>query len=382
MREGNSAMFGKLYEMKPDVVSRWASAENPDGLKGEGGKKRNGRKGSAWFTLEDGQTAVLAHAENTSGMVRRIWSTINDTRSEILRGVILEMFWDGADKPAVSAPIGDFFCHGPGRMARFENALFSSGEGRNFNCCIPMPFKTGMKIQVRNESGYQVKYFYYDVDYTLGDKWKENTMYFHSYFNRMNPTKMREDFELLPYIEGSGRFLGTNIGVRCDTERYFKAWWGEGEVKMYLDGDTDYPTICGTGVEDYVSTAWGQDYFCNMYHGSQTYDNENMIIGCYRLHIPDPVYFHESARITIQQIGGIDTDDELNKALMQFNIATKGYEYISVDGHSIDFIKIDGRIVRPELFERQDDWSCCSYFYYDSPTSKLPEYSTAIGVIR
>ena len=378
-------MLDALYEMKPEIESRWASAENPDAQRGGGGKKRNGRKGAAWFTLEAGQTAVLAHAENTSGMIRRIWATVDNIRkkssSEVLRGLVLEIFWDGAEKPAVSAPIGDFFCHGPGRMARFENAFFSSPEGRNFNCCIPMPFRTGMKVQVRNESGCRVQYFYYDVDFTLGDVWNENTMYFHSFFNRKNPTVMRQDFELLPRLAGKGRFLGVNLGIRCDTERYFKAWWGEGEVKVYLDGDTDYPTLCGTGVEDYVSTAWGQDYYCNRYHGSQLYDTQKMEIGCYRLHVPDPIFFHENIRVTIQQIGGIDTDDELHKSLMQYKKDTKGCVYTSVDGHSIDFKALDPEVVRPELFEREDDWSCCTYFYYAQPVSALPVYSAQAGML-
>lgn len=374
-------MYESLYQMQSGVYSRWASAENPDAMPASGGKARNGRKGSAWFTLEAGQTAVLAYAENTSGIIRRIWMTINRQEPKFLRGVVMEIFWDGKEKPAVSAPIGDFFCHGPGRMAVFENLFFSSPEGRSFNCCVPMPFRTGMRVQVKNESDEAVKYFYYDVDFTIGDYFSESTLYFHSFFNRENPTRMRRDFELLPHINGSGRFLGVNLGIRCNMDRYFSAWWGEGEVKVYLDGDRDYPTLCGTGVEDYVSTAWGQDYYCNQYHGSQLYDKEKMEIGCYRLHIPDPIYFHKSIRITIQQIGGIDTDDELNKAKMQFNVDTGKYTYTSVNGNIIDFTAIDPKIVRPELFEREDDWSCCTYFYYNSPVSDLPEYNVQQGLI-
>lgn len=370
-------MFGeKLYEMQPDVHTRWASYENPAGEKGAGGKARNGRKGAAWFTLEEGEAVTLAQAEGTSGMIRRIWITMNNRSKEALRGVILEIYWDGARTPAVHAPIGDFFCHGIGRMAVVKNALFSSPEGRNFNCFIPMPFRSGMKVVVKNESGQQVKHFYYDVDYTLGDAVDEKTMYFHCWFNRENPTTMKKDFELLPYLQGSGRYLGVNLGIRCDTDRYFQTWWGEGEVKVYLDGDKEYPTLCGTGVEDYVATAWGQDYYYDLYHGSQIYDTENMEIGCYRLHIPDPIFFHENIRVTIQQIGGIDTDDELNKAKFHFNEITKGYRYTSVNGGKIDFPKIDGTNVLPELFEREDDWSCCTYFYYDRAENDLPVLET------
>lgn len=365
----------KLYEMKPGVETRWASGENRDGKKGAGGMAENGRKGAAWFTLEDGEDAVLAHAENTGGMIRRIWITINERDWATLRGTIIEMYWDGEEKPAVSAPIGDFFCHGIGKMAVLKNALFSSPEGRNFNCFIPMPFKTGMKILVKNRSGRQIKHFYYDVEYTLGDSWKEDTLYFHGFFNRQNKTSLGKDFEILPYLEGRGRYLGVNLGIICDTDNYFKAWWGEGEVKVYLDGDREYPTLCGTGVEDYVASAWGQDYYCDLYHGSQIYDEENMEVACYRLHIPDPVYFHENIKVTVQQIGGIDTNDELNKARFHFNQLTTGFHYRSIKGHDINFPAVDGSVVLPELFEREDDWSCCTWFYYEKPVSCLPALS-------
>ncbi len=186
----------KLYTIKPYIQTRWASHENPFGIKGEGGKARNGRKGAAWFTLEDGQDAVLAQVKNSSGMIRRIWITINIRTWETLRGTIIEMYWDNADTPAVSCPIGDFFCHGIGRMAVFKNCLFSSPEGRNFTCYIPMPFKTGMKILVKNRSGQQIKHFYYDVDYTLGDILDSDSLYFHSWFNRENPTQICRDWNL------------------------------------------------------------------------------------------------------------------------------------------------------------------------------------------
>ena len=362
----------KLFKFEEGVVSRWASYENPDGAKGAGGTVRNGRKGAPWFTLNPGESRVLAHAENTSGIIRRMWITISDQTPETLRGIKLEMFWDNSEKPAVSVPFGDFFCVGLGKVATFKNALFSNPEGRNFSTYIPMPFKTGMKILVTNESSVTIKHFYYDIDYTLGDKFTEDTLYFHAFFNRENPTHMKKDFELLPYIEGKGRFLGTNMGVRCNKKLYSDTWWGEGEFKAYIDGDTDYPTICGTGVEDYIGTAWGQDYYYDLYHGSQIYDKENMEIACYRFHIPDPIYFHDNIRVTIQQIGGIDTNDEPNKAKFYFYETTTGYEYESVNGGKINFPEIDGKNVMPELFEREDDWSCCTYFYFERPENDLP----------
>ena len=116
----------KLFKFEEGVVSRWASHENPDGAKGAGGTVRNGRKGAPWFTLNPGESRVLAHAENTSGIIRRMWITISDQTPETLRGIKLEMFWDNSEKPAVSVPFGDFFCVGLGKVATFKNALFSN----------------------------------------------------------------------------------------------------------------------------------------------------------------------------------------------------------------------------------------------------------------
>ena len=283
------------------------------------------------------------------------------------------MFWDNSEKPAVSVPFGDFFCVGLGKVATFKNALFSNPEGRNFSTYIPMPFKTGMIILVTNESSVTIKHFYYDIDYTLGDKFTEDTLYFHAFFNRENPTHMKKDFELLPYIEGKGRFLGTNMGVRCNKKLYSDTWWGEGEFKAYIDGDTDYPTICGTGVEDYIGTAWGQDYYYDLYCGCPVYDKENMELCCYRFHIPDPIYFNSNFKATMQQIGGVDRDDYFHHAQLLYKNKIANNQVISVDGDPIDFADIPMLNGIPLLFEREDDWSCCTYFYLDKPENNLPE---------
>src|SRR5215203_4801872 len=129
-----------LYEMQ-DLETRWASPENPVGEKGRAGVAGGGRKGSPTVPIKAGASVVLAEAKNTSGTVRRIWMTMPDRSPQMLRGLRLEMFWDGAATPAVSAPVGDFFGVGLGQMAQFESALFSNPEGRSLNCFVPMPFR-------------------------------------------------------------------------------------------------------------------------------------------------------------------------------------------------------------------------------------------------
>lgn len=236
-----------LYTLPKNIQTRWASPENWDGAKGAAGQALNGRKGSPCFAMKAGEQKVLAQAENTSGTVRRIWITINDRSPRMLRGLRLDMFWDGADRPAVSAPLGDFFGQGLGRCVAFQSALFSNPEGRSFNCCVPMPFCTGMKIVVTNESGTDLRMFYFDVNYTLGDEHGPDTLYLHAHWRRERPTTLKRDYEFLPQVSGRGRFLGVNVGVTADKETYVNSWWGEGECKIYLDGDREFPTLCGGG---------------------------------------------------------------------------------------------------------------------------------------
>jgi len=360
----NGATLDSLHKIPAGIKTRWASAENFKGEKGQGGKANGGRKGSPCFPMKAGEKKVLADVTGTSGMVRRIWITIRDRSPEMLRGIRIDMYWDGADKPAVSVPIGDLFCHGLARMATFQNALFSSPEGRSFNCYIPMPFKTGMKIVATNECNKDLSMFFYDVDYTLGDEFDEDTLYFHAHWRRENPTTIQQDYELLPRVTGKGRYLGVNIGVIPDTKRYVRTWWGEGEVKIYLDGDDEYPTLCGTGTEDYIGTGWGQGQYANLYQGCHVADTEKFQYCFYRLHVPDPVYFREDCRVTMQQIGCYNP--ELRKQLGEIGDPI----YIAGPGLVEENMSPDAP---PHLFEREDDWSSCAYFYLDQPTSNLPE---------
>lgn len=351
-----------LYEMPRGVETRWASPENPGGERGRGAQANAGRKGRPSIPVKAGEQVTLAEVRGSSGAVRRIWATISDRGPAMLRGLRMEIFWDGARQPAVSAPWGDFFGAGLGRMPRFDAALFSNPEGRSFNCFVPMPFRSGMKIVLTNESGADLRSLYYDVDYTLGDRHGPDMLYFHAHWRRENPTRMQRDYELLPQVKGRGRFLGVNAGVIADRERYLDSWWGEGEVKVYLDGDDGLPTLAGTGTEDYIGTAWGQGHYFTPYQGCHIADREKMQYGFYRYHVPDPVWFSREARVTIQQIGYAGKG-----ALAKFPGAVRraGKEMPEMERTA------EG------LFERQDDWSSCAYFYLDRPENGLPPLAPA-----
>ena len=349
-----------LFELPDGVESRWASPENPKGEKGRAGLSNSGRKGSPTVSIKAGESRVLAESSGSSGTIRRIWMTFGDRSPRMLRSLRIEMYWDGASKPAVSAPLGDFFGVGLGQTAAFQSALFANPEGRSFNCFVPMPFKSGMRIVVTNDSTRNIDNLYYDVDYTLGDRHGVNTLYFHAFFRRENPTHLQKDYEILPRVEGKGRYLGANVGVVVNHTKYFSNWWGEGEVKIFLDGDQRFPTISGTGTEDYIGAGWGEGKFINAYSGSSVADEKNSRWCFYRYHIPDPIYFHTDVRVTIQQIGylGSPGKEEIRAAGGKLYQAGPGLSEMDTS--------------KGGIFEREDDWSSCAYFYLDRPESGLP----------
>jgi hypothetical protein len=361
------SLYGQeLYQMPTEIHTRWASPENPNALKGKGGLENYGRKGRASVRLPSKDTLVLAfESEGVSGTIRRIWMTIREKDRKMLLGLKLNIYWDGAEKPAVSAPIGYFFGMGLGEMYSFESAFFSNPEGRSFNSFVPMPFKNGMKILLINETDRLQSSIFYDVDYTIGDQHGDDMLYFHAFYRREDSTELRRDYEILPGLEGTGRFLGMHIGVEANQEVFLDSWWGEGEVKIYLDGDNENPTLCGTGTEDYVGTAWGQGNYNHLYQGSPFTDQENMRFCFYRYHLPDPVYFYSSIRITIHQIGCCMNENFKEKFKQNGTVL---YE----TGNSTDPADPDN--FKGWLFERYgDDWSSCVYFYLDQPISNLPE---------
>jgi len=356
----SSSFAQSLYEMPTGVEPRWASPENPTGAKGAGGTVNGGRKGAPTIAIKAGESKVLAEAKNTSGTIRRIWMTFWDRSPQMLRSLKIEMFWDGATKPAVSAPLGDFFGIGLGQTTQFQSVFFSNPEGRSFNAIIPMPFKTGMRIVMTNESKNDLPELFYDVEYTIGDKHPANALYFHAYYRRENPTVLQKDYEILPQITGKGRYLGANIGVIVNTKEYFNTWWGEGEVKMFLDGDRALPTIVGTGTEDYIGTAWGQGAFAHLYQGSPVADEKTMRWSFYRYHVTDPIYFYRDIRITMQQIGYLAEHSRPPLIENKRTLYRAGAGRVPMD------MTKDGK------FERSDDWSSTVYFYLDKPTNNLP----------
>ncbi len=364
----------ELYEMQKDKENKWVSFENSSGDKGKGGMENRTAKGHAFDIVKAGASIDLINIKG-SGTIKRMWMTFSDRSPEMLRALKIEMFWDGSDKPAVSAPIGDFFGVGLGQRVPFESALLSDPEGRSFNCIIPMPFKTGARIIFTNESSKDLVALFYDVD-ILMESHEESMLYFHAYWNRENKTALGKDFQILPKVEGKGKFLGCNIGVDSDPS-YEKTWFGEGEVKMYLDKDTKFPTLVGTGTEDYIGTAYGQGTFAHQYQGCTVANLEKSEFAFYRFHIPDPIYFYSDIQVEIQQIGGAMKAKV--KELKDNGASLKPISIHNDDGFN-KLLEMPKKIdlSDPTLpngwtnFYRQDDVSATAYFYLDKPSNNLP----------
>jgi hypothetical protein len=298
--------------------------------------------------------------------------TINDRSPEMLQRLKLEMFWDGASDPAVSAPLGDFFGVALGLRAPFECALFSDPEGRSFNCFIPMPFRTSARVTLTNESDQDLALLFYDIDLLLAEEHTPEMLYFHAHWRREAPNALGEEYVILPKTAGSGRFLGCNIGVIANPV-YDGAWWGEGEVKLRL-GEDEFPTLVGTGTEDYIGTGWGQGIYAGRTQGCLIADKEARSWCFYRYHIDDPVYFDGACQVSIQTIGG---DGKAKVVELQKNGAP--LIPVSIDmGTPGDFHKLMDLpqpidLASEEIptgwcnFWRQDDWSSTAYYYLDQP---------------
>jgi hypothetical protein len=358
-----------LYVKEPGSVSRWASFENPLGEKGKAAQTNGGAKGRACQPVPAGDSVTLMDVQG-SGIINRIWMTHSAFSSNVMmRSLRIDMYWDGEAKPAVSAPLGDFFGASLGRAVKFESAVLSNPEGRSFVSYFQMPFLKGAKVVLTNESEKKLDALFYDIAYTLCPLDPEKTLYFHAFWNRENPTKLGQNYSILPKLSGEGKFIGSAVGVQADPG-YGQTWFGEGEFKVYLDGDGEYPTICGTGTEDYIGSAWGMDHFYHRTQGCLLFNRAAGIYSFYRFHLEDSISFHQDIKVQIQVMGGAGRDDMLkclDKGLPVKIVHREGDEQLSDKEFMLSKPSFDGG-----CFLRVDDYSSTAYFYYDKPSSELP----------
>ena len=295
--------------------------ENKTGEKGKGGAAESGtgsncarELGKGWkispsCMIPPHERFVMAEHAGM-GAIEHIWMTCCNKN---WRDLILRIYWDGEESPSVECPVGDFFASGlQGEFAQISSLAVCVNPGSAFNCYWEMPFRKGCRMTLENRSEEDVTY-YYQIDYILTAV-PEECAYFHAQFRRVNPLPYKEVYPLLDGVRGQGHYVGTYMtwGVHNN------GWWGEGEIKFYLDGDSEYPTICGTGTEDYFCGSYDfenpvthdrYEVFTTPYVGlhqvilPDTLYKSQMRFGMYRWHIQDPIRFDENLRVTIQALG-------------------------------------------------------------------------------
>ena len=334
------------------------SAENPRGERGRGGTAGSGRKGSPAIWLEARATATIADIDGP-GVVRHMWFTIPPMRPELMRSVLIHVFYEGASKPSISTPLLDFCGLALGRPAHHDSAFTVSPEGRGFINLMPMPFRRHLRIEIENGSDARLR-LYYQLTCTREEVAAE-AGYLHAQFRRESPTTLGRDYVILDGLRGPGRYLGTVVGIRVIDPG---TWYGEGEVKIYLDGDDELPTICGTGLEDYVGTAWGMGSFHTQFSGVPIVvevpgrpQNMPEFVSFYRWHVVDPIVFEHDCRVTIQQIGA-------NRFLIGEEAQALRYEQTNPPATALG---PRGGFAAVGLYERVDDYSSTAFVYCAEP---------------
>jgi Protein of unknown function (DUF2961) len=342
---GIDVNMDNLYRVS-NAKSRSISPENFTGAKGEAGKATTGtgagaarELGQGWklspsVVIKSKTTFTLATIESP-GCIKHIWMTpTGNWRNEILR-----IYWDDETAPSVEVPIGDFFCMGWRQYAPLQSLAVVVNPGSAFNCYWSMPFHKKCRITMENIADEDMV-LYYQVDYILTDV-PSDAAYFHAQFRRVNPLPFKQNYVLVDGIKGKGQYVGTYLAYGS----HHNGWWGEGEIKFYMDGDTQYPTICGTGTEDYFCGSYDFDTrkksaegvetsayteFCSPYSGlpqvirGDGHYNIEQRFGLYRWHITDPVRFENNLKVTLQDLGWHTNGRYLP---LQDDISSVGYWY-------------------------------------------------------
>jgi len=292
-----------------DAVTRSISAENPTGAVGGGAKEApdadnpGSLLGQGWkirpcITLDPGTTTTLADIAGP-GVIQHIWITV---RPEAYRSCILRMYWDGEKMPSIEVPLGDFFANVHGLRYNVLSLPVAVNPSGGFNSYWPLPFRKQARITIENQYWEPIQGFFYQITYAMGQVAAE-AAYLHAQWRRNVTTREYPEHVLLDGVRGQGHYVGT---VMAWTQ-FSNGWWGEGEIKFYIDGDGQFPTICGTGTEDYFCGAWGfGDTFSAPFTGYPLWRKEPGEVprhGLYRWHIMDPIRFQKDLKVTMQALG-------------------------------------------------------------------------------
>jgi hypothetical protein len=311
MSLGNLSLLSK-------AKTRSISAENFRGERGKGGMATSGTGEKAGRELGQGwklspsvkieKKTIFTMAEiDGPGAIQHIWMAPLGT----WRQIIMRVYWDDEKEPSVEVPVGDFFGNGWGSFAQISSLPVAVNPAGAFNCYWEMPFRKSCKFTMENIGESDVT-LYYQVAYTLTDV-PSDIGYFHAQFRRVNPLPFKSVYTILDGVKGWGHYVGTYVAWGMNNG----GWWGEGEIKFFLDGDDKFPTICGTGTEDYFCGSYGFENpvthqyqeFASPYAGlaqvirpDGVYRSQERV-GLYRWHVMDPVRFERDLKVTIQALG-------------------------------------------------------------------------------
>lgn len=342
--------LGSIMKLS-DAKTRMVSAENVYGKKGQGGMALVSDEpqddvvaiGQDWRRREASRDlgqkwkvrpCIYLPAESTScimdvagpGVIQHIWITVNN---KLHRDLILRIYWDGQEHPSVEAPLGDFFCT-TWRTNAAVNALpINVNPTNGLNCYFPMPFRKHARITIENRSPEEQRGFFYAITYAETAV-ADDDAYFHAQFRRTNPLPYKEDYLIVDGIEGKGQYVGTYMAWQQNNH----GWWGEGEIKFFMDGDGEFPTLCGTGTEDYFGGAWcfHKNFsapFLGYHEGNPHKAQAGDRHGLYRFHVMDPVRFEKDLRVTMQAIGWRSEGRYLP---LQDDISSVAYWYQTMPG--------------------------------------------------
>ena len=339
--------LGNLPTLSP-ARSRSISPENVTGEKGKGGMATEGTGANAardlgrgWkispsIRIKPAEERELANIEGP-GAIQQIWMTPTGN----WRWSIIRFYWDDATVPSVECPVGDFFACGWGKFAQVSSLAVCVNPGSAFNCYWLMPFRKRCRITMQNLDEKEMT-LYYQINYTLTDV-PEDMAYFHAQFRRVNPLPYKEVYTIADNIQGNGHYVGTYIAWGVNNN----GWWGEGEIKFYMDGDSEWATIVGTGTEDYFCGSYDFDVRRKNEHGVEVVEYQEFTtpyaglsqvirgdghyqvqqrFGMYRWHIADPIRFERDLRVTIQALGWRTTGRYMP---LQDDIASVAYWYQS-----------------------------------------------------
>lgn len=321
-----------------DAVSGRVSSNNPDPWSNSDNR---------W--VKPGETLTIADLKGP-GVIRHIWFTFAEAAPSWLSNqgaadpseIVLRIYWDNADRPAVECPLGDFFAAGFGKRAEIQSVPVMVQGGDSYNCFWPMPYHSAARITLENQGSRPLAALYYQIDYTSEPSLPKDALYFCASYRQEFPARAGTDY-VIADITGRGHYVGTVMSVRSRSPE----WFGEGDDKFYIDG-AQTPTMTGTGTEDYFLNAWGMEKGCYPYNGVTILDGWLGDLGntgtMYRWHVLDAVHFQKSLRVAIEHAGWMSADETASG-------------------------KIEGFV------EREDDFATVAFWYqegYPRPFEALP----------